>query len=283
MKAANPVTRLSIWRHEQLFDIDFVSYDLSNHHFPRHFHDHYVIEIVVRGTDSFYCNGVNYIAEANELVCINPGEVHTGNTVGNTNLWYYSLCPGWEKLLEVATSLHIHLPADFNFEHTVSNRPLFAQKMTALFQSFGKTNNNLEQQELLVDCMKELLEPSSTHAEIKPLTNDTRVKMLMEYIRVHFRDDISLQQLSSLVNLNPYHLIRLFKRNTGLSPYDYLLVTRTEYGRQLLRSGYAVKDAATASGFYDTSHFSRSFRKFAGVSPKFFLSSKGQYRTTNIA
>lgn len=282
MKAATPVTRLSLWRNEQLFDIDFASYQLSNHHFPRHFHDHYVIEMVVRGTDSFYCNGVTYIAEENELVCINPGEVHTGSTVGGAALRYYSFCPRPEKLLQVAEALQVHLPSNFHFEHTVSNRPLFANKMKTLFQSFGQRNNNLEQQELFFDCMKELLEPSTNAATIKPSKNDPRVKQVIEYIRSHFQDDISLQQLSALVNLNPYHLIRLFKRNTGLSPYDYLLVMRTEYGRQLLRKGYAVKDAANASGFYDTSHFNRSFRKFAAVSPKFFLSSKGQYRTNFI-
>lgn len=282
MKASTPVTRLSIWRNEQLFDIDFVSYRLYNHHFPRHFHDHYVIEMVTNGADGFYCNGTNYIAETNELVCINPGEVHTGNTIGNGGLSYYSLCPRREKLSEIAELLNIPLQRDFNFEQTVSDRPLFIAKMKALFQSFQQPNSNLEQEELFIDCMKELLQPSSTITEIRSSPNDARVKQVKEYIRANFKNDISLQQLSALVSLNPYHLIRLFKRNTGLSPYDYLLVTRTEYGRQLLRKGYAVKDAAFASGFYDTSHFNRSFRKYAGASPKFFLSSKGQDRTSFI-
>jgi AraC-like DNA-binding protein len=168
------------------------------------------------------------------------------------------------------------------FEQTVSDHPLFTVKMKALFHSFNQPGNNLEQEELFVDCMKELLQPSSAATEIRSSSNDVRVKQVKDFIRVNFKNDISLQQLSSLVSLNPYHLIRLFKRNTGLSPYDYLLITRTEYGRQLLRRGYAVKDAALASGFYDTSHFNRSFSKYAGASPKFFLSSKGQDCTSFI-
>lgn len=282
MKASTPLSRVSIWRNEQLFDIDFIGYRLHNHHFSRHFHDHYVIEMVTSGTDSFYCNGTNYIAETNELVCINPGEVHTGNTIGNTGLSYYSLCPRKEKLSEIANLLDISLPRDFHFEQTVTDRPLFATRMKALFNSFHQPGNNLEQEELFIDCMKELLQPRATATEIISSPGEPRVKQVKEYIHAHFKKDISLQQLSSLVSLNPYHLIRLFKRNTGLSPYDYLLVTRTEYGKQLLRKGYAVKDAAIGSGFYDTSHFNRSFRKYAGVSPKFFLSSKGQYCTNFI-
>jgi AraC-like DNA-binding protein len=85
--------------------------------------------------------------------------------------------------------------------------------------------------------------------------------------------------MAALVNVNPFHLTRLFKKATGLSPYDYLLIVRTEFARQLLAKGYKVQDAAQEAGFYDSSHLNRSLRKIAGTSPKSFLSSKGQYRT----
>jgi hypothetical protein len=57
MKATVPRTGLFLWRSEQLFNIDFASYTLSNHSFTRHFHDHYVIELVLSGADRFYCDG----------------------------------------------------------------------------------------------------------------------------------------------------------------------------------------------------------------------------------
>ncbi len=86
--------------------------------------------------------------------------------------------------------------------------------------------------------------------------------------------------MAALVNLNPFHLTRLFKKTTGLTPYDHLLILRTEYARQLLGKGYKVQEAAREAGFYDSSHLNRSLRKIAGTSPKSFLSSKGQYRTS---
>ena len=85
--------------------------------------------------------------------------------------------------------------------------------------------------------------------------------------------------MAELVSLNPFHLLRLFKKTTGVTPYDYLQIIRAERAKKLLKNGYPVQEAAIASGFYDASHLNRSFRKIAGTSPKSFLSSKGQYRT----
>jgi AraC-like DNA-binding protein len=109
---------------------------------------------------------------------------------------------------------------------------------------------------------------------------DKRVSRLIDFLHAHFKKDLSLQQIAEEVRLNPFHVVRLFKKTVGISPYEYLLVIRTEYAKRLLRQGYKVHEAALEAGFYDTSHFNRLLRKFAGTSPKSFLSSKGQYCTS---
>src|SRR5258706_4450697 len=143
MKAAVPVTRFSLWRNYSLFNIDFASYSLSHHHFPRHFHDHYVIELVVNGVDSFYCDGKNYRAENDQLVLINPGEVHTGNTVSDTPLQYYSLYPDKKTLQQVAASLGICLPEDFHFQRPLLDQSRLTDKFKMLFNSFDSTHSLL--------------------------------------------------------------------------------------------------------------------------------------------
>ena len=80
--------------------------------------------------------------------------------------------------------------------------------------------------------------------------------------------------MAEQINVSPFHLIRLFKNATGLSPYEYLLSLRMEHAKQLLQKGYSVKQAAWKAGFYDTSHFNRLFRKVSGTNPKIFRSSK---------
>ena len=234
--------------------------------------------------DSFYCDGNNYIAEKNQLVFINPGEVHTGSTVSNTPLQYYSLYPDKKTLQHVAASLHISLPENFSFQRSLIDQSSLTEKFRLLFNSF-RSNETLQQQELFFDCMQELLQPSggNKHSLLSADQRDSRVQLVIDFIRCYFKEDISLQQLSDIVRLNPFHLVRLFKKSVGVSPYDYFLIIRTEYARQLLRKGFKVQEAARESGFYDASHFNRMFSKIAGTSPKSFRLSKSQYCTNFTA
>jgi AraC-like DNA-binding protein len=279
---ANPVNKFNFWRNSRLFNIDFAAYTLTHHHFARHFHDHYVIELVTNGIDSFYCGGKNYTAENNQLVLINPGEVHTGNTVSDIPLQYYSLCPDKKALQQVAASLNITLPEDFNFQHSLLDQSSLTEKLKLLFGSFTSEEGLLKQEEIFFDCMHELLQPADSNKEIPVQTyqKDKRIQLLIEFIRSHYKEEISLQQLADLVCLNPFYLVRLFKKSTGISPYEYLLIVRTEHAKRLLCNGSKVQDAAIETGFYDTSHFNRMFYKITGTSPKSFRSSKSQYRTT---
>jgi len=282
MKAAIPRTHFSLWRSESLFNIDFAAYTLSHHSFPRHFHDHYVIELVVNGIDSFYCDGKNYAAKNDQLVLINPGEVHTGNTVSDIPLQYYSLYPDKKTLQQVAAFAGLSLPENFCFRQPLLDYSRLTEKFKRLFASFDSTNNLLEQQEHFFDCMYGLLQPGNSADQPSLLTcnKDSRVQLLIDFMYSHHKDDISLQQLADLARLNPFYLVRLFKKAIGISPYEYLLIVRVENAKRLLRKGFKVQDAATESGFYDASHFNRMFYKIAGTPPKFFRSSKSQYCTS---
>jgi AraC-like DNA-binding protein/mannose-6-phosphate isomerase-like protein (cupin superfamily) len=286
VKAQSPTTQFSLWQSQQFFNIDFAAYTLSHHSFPRHFHHHFVIELVVSGADRFYCDGKNYTAENNQLVMINPGEVHTGSTVSNIPLQYYSLYPDLKALHEVAAFLDISLPDDFYFRRPLLDPSSLAQKLKQLFHSFHSTKDLLLQQELFFDCMYELLQPALTGYSSLPASinqKDSRIQLLLDYIHSHFKENISLQQLAELTRLNLFHLVRLFKKQTGLSPYNYLLILRVEHAKQLLRKGVKVQEAANSSGFYDASHFNRAFYKMAGTSPKSFRLSKSQYCTNFTA
>lgn len=281
VKAATSTTECTLWRNESLPGIDFAAYTLSHHSFTRHFHDHYVIEFVLKGADQFYCNGHTYTAVENQLVLINPGEVHTGSTVSDTTLQYFSLYPDHKTLQEVAETIDIHLPGHFNFQHTLFSHPALIRKFSLLFNSFQSQAEPLQQQELFYACLHELLQQQDQPAAAIADTGkkDPRILLLIDFIRVNFKEQISLQQMAQLVCLNPFHLVRFFKKSTGLSPYEYLLVLRNEYARQLLRSGYKVQEAAKKAGFYDASHFNRLFCKTNGATPKSFRPSKRQYCT----
>ncbi len=282
MKRPSTTSQYQVWRSEQLFNIDFACYTLTQHHFSKHFHDHYVIEFVLNGADEFFCDGNKFTAVSNQLVLINPGEVHTGNTVEQTRLKYFSLNPAYRQLETAAEHCGLAIPANFNFQKTVVDNPALASKFTSLYKNFQTNAGILYKQENLLDCLSSLLSSSMAKKESVASIEkqDARVNLLIDYIRHFYMNDICLQKLAALVNLNPFHMLRIFKKATGLSPYEYLLVIRVEQARKLLQNGSKVEQAALDTGFYDSSHFNRMFRKIAGMSPISYRLSKCQYRTS---
>ena len=88
------------------------------------------------------------------------------------------------------------------------------------------------------------------------------IDVLQNYIRKNYSKKITLEELSDLVDINKYYLIRLFKQQTGLSPIDYLIHVRLEEAEKLLaKSNITVSDISDRVGFHSPSHFSKTFKE----------------------
>lgn len=68
-------------------------------------------------------------------------------------------------------------------------------------------------------------------------------------------------------------MIRVFKKNLGISPHSYQIQTRIAHVQNLLRSGASIAEASFHCGFFDQSHMSRAFKKVVGVTPGSFRNS----------
>jgi len=92
-----------------------------------------------------------------------------------------------------------------------------------------------------------------------------------DYMLEHLSEDITLEQLASLVGLSTYHFCRAFKESVGATPYQWLITRRMERAQCLLSSNaMSVIDVALETGFNNPSHFATSFRKTVGMSPTAF-------------
>jgi AraC-like DNA-binding protein len=91
------------------------------------------------------------------------------------------------------------------------------------------------------------------------------------WIDDHSAEDVSLEQVARMVELSPFHFLRLFGRVTGVTPHQYLVRSRLrQAARRLLADQAAITDIAYDVGFQDLSNFIRTFRRAAGVSPRRF-------------
>jgi transcriptional regulator GlxA family with amidase domain len=93
----------------------------------------------------------------------------------------------------------------------------------------------------------------------------------LDHLERNAGEDCSLSGLAAVVGLSPYHFLRLFKREIGVTPYRFLMQTRIRNAVELLRdTRLPVTEIAFSVGFGDLSNFTNFFRREIGCSPSQF-------------
>jgi AraC-like DNA-binding protein len=91
---------------------------------------------------------------------------------------------------------------------------------------------------------------------------------VIEYINVQYANQITVEDMSSVIALSSSHFSRLFKKETGMSPQEYLIDVRLNRARSyLLKSDKNLTEIAHDCGFASSAHFSSSFRRRYGQPP----------------
>lgn len=102
------------------------------------------------------------------------------------------------------------------------------------------------------------------------------VRAVEVYIRQHYSENLSVEQLASTVYLTPDYLSRLFKKSTGISLSQYIRQYRMEKARELLlQTNKKVIQIGAEVGYPNYSYFCQSFREYFGKSPE-------KYRQENV-
>lgn len=88
-----------------------------------------------------------------------------------------------------------------------------------------------------------------------------RIRHVIQYMKDHLDQNISMSELADVVGLNAEYLSRIFRHYMEMSPYDYLLNMRVIRARHLLiTTTDSVSTIGERCGFRDTSHFIRIFK-----------------------
>lgn len=89
-----------------------------------------------------------------------------------------------------------------------------------------------------------------------------------KYIEENYSKDISLDDVSRIVDISPYYFSKLFKEETGENFIEYLTNVRLENAKKLLKnSDVSIKNICADTGYSDPNYFSRIFKKQMGITP----------------
>lgn len=104
--------------------------------------------------------------------------------------------------------------------------------------------------------------------ELLPPLTGSLVKKAIAYLNRNATSQISRWQLAEAVNISEDYLTRIFRKDIGISPWDYLNRYRIQLSCQLLmETGETINEIASKTGFQDQAYFCRVFKKVKGVPP----------------
>ena len=232
-----------------------VKQSFENNRFKKHFHTFYSIGLILDGSYEIEIEKKELSVQKGKIKIINPFETH----IASGKWEYINIMIKPETIRRLAKSL---LKTDIpfiKFEHSLYN-PEAIKHLNSLLISKEK----MEKDENLTLFLSELIKQNS-NISFKEITS--KINKSIEFIKTHFLEDISLEEIASYSNISKYHFIRMFSQEKGMTPYQYILSLRLEHALCLIDKNVPFSIAAHASGFSDQSHFIKVFKRHFGFTP----------------
>lgn len=145
-----------------------------------------------------------------------------------------------------------------------------------IFEAVNKAKLQIEQQNLIMSEQSSLMRQVKENQmalfdkllpDEEMLTNET-VKQLIQYLKSHYSETITLGSASEIVHLCPVYLSRLVKKETGNTFLEILTRVRMEQACNMLRDpNNKVYEIALAVGIKDSKYFSQIFKRYYGMTP----------------
>jgi len=246
-----------------------------SHRYPRHIHDYFVVGLIDKGVQSFWCRGSRHITPAGCIGIVNPGDPHTGEAAVSEGYTYRTLYLPSAHLLRTGEEFGIRLYAP-SLRGFVLRDPVLVTLLASFHDCLSGRSPNATQDYFLYKALARIVtQHSASIITTRSVGKELRaVSKAKEYMESRFDEDVSLSTLAEVVSLSPYYFARTFESEVGLPPHTYLEGVRIRKARECLDRGETIASAAVSVGYSDQSHLTRRFKRFLGITPGQYLREK---------
>lgn len=250
--------------------VEHIAAAYTRHRFPPHLHRSYLIGLTLDGVEDIVQDGAQHRSLPGHVRTINPNVVHGGGCLDD-HVWHYEAIYVPPSLL-VEAGASIGLPEQApHLVPPVLSDPVIAAALEIVFRRLEDQTEPLAAAEALATFLIRLVR--TCVAKAPTTVNDPEsaaVGRARDYLQAHALRGVKLETLAETSELSKFHLLRVFKAQTGLTPWQYQTQARIDAARALLSRGEPPSQVAAACGFVDQSHMTRIFRRVVGVTPAVF-------------
>ncbi len=224
---------------------------------PLHFHDYYEIEIMCNSNGTTEFNGEFMELSHGDVFFSTPIDYHNYTFSAKTEIYNLSFSREvYERIFDASEH-----PLKICHYTKLSEQQI--KVIPHLFSALKNApQNNNEFSDSLIRAIISLLGKGSVKSP------QSYADKAANYIKEHFREDITLKDIALFCNLSTDYVRRVFEKQKGITPNDYIKKTRLKYASKLLKTtDLSITEIALGCGFQSIASFNRSFKEYYGCPP----------------
>ena len=286
----NQAYRETFQRGTVVFPVQYSLCDTTNPHYdlPLHWHSEFELIHVIAGNYNIFIEDKTIKLEKNDL-CLVPADLVHGDAQDKGMALYESIVFEIDLLRLHSYSPDIFFTDILNESIILDN--YIPAKHTEILDAASKIFEAVKHKDeetglIAVGWMliffgllkkKRLYSEKNLNLSRAKETRTDQISNVLNFIRKNYNKDLNLQDMAEAVALSPKYFCRLFKENTGHTPIEYLNWFRINRACTLLReTNEKLLEIAMECGFNDFSYFTKTFRRYKGITPS-------KYRTFDPA
>ncbi|MBQ9589932.1 MAG: helix-turn-helix domain-containing protein [Butyrivibrio sp.] len=260
---------------------DFKFFHIKNQEkfdIPFHYHDFHKLILVLNGSIKYLIEGREYELLPFDFVLVNRFSIHKPLITDGKDNYYdriilylsdnfllqYGLLDAFAKVKE-KESYVVRFPGDVSADIFERFQKIEDDIRIEDSEYAGKLSTRIDVLQALISFNKACI---SEDFGFKPEARYNRkVIDLIAYISDNLGKDLSIDRLADHFYMSKYHMMRIFKNETGYSIHQYILEKRILKAKSYILGGMPATTACLECGFKDYSTFSRAFKNQLGILP----------------
>lgn len=270
MQSQQTKAQTSLKRFNLLGGLELKHAKSSEHVYAKHMHEEYSLCLMHEGISAIEYRGSKYYSGPLSISIMNPAEVHACYGENGKSMTYSMLYPTTQALNQTCQDLLSKAQTPYFQEPIIQDNALSLN-----LKQFLNEKEGLAQESLYLDVLSNLITRySDSKLQLQQVGKEHRaVAQIKQFLQEHYKESISLKQLSQLTQLNQSYLTRVFRKEVGIAPHAYQNNLRLLNAKHLLPHN-DITSVALELGFADQSHLTRLFKRAFGVTPGQYIKSK---------
>ena len=241
------------------------------YHYQEHVQDEYEFIYILKGSVEYKCNGKKFVAKANDMYFIQPGQTHEESSLREPLEFIYVKF----FLYNYRSARMDSFLNDINLQRFEKPGRGLRTKFLKIFEEMQNKELGFKQivengiMEILVDIMR-ILKMNQTEKMSSSSVNDV-IAMIIDDITMNVQKNYSVEEIARTYGISKSSLHHSFKKQTGLPFKDYvnrIKIREAEY--QLTVTDKTVTHISWLLGYSNVYYFCRLFKKYKGITPTEF-------------